>query len=222
MTTSPGEHPVRISAKGEATRHVILDACEVLFACNGYIGTSLRDIAARAGVRMGVVHYHFGNKHLILDAALERKLPLLRATIAQSFERAEAAGGGFGPREIVTAFILPFLSAASREEDPLRNYIVMTSHLMSAYRMPELRPSLAKLGVISEMLTDRLRDHLPAMAESDLLAAVYLIEAALIFMVQDPGFLDDLTDGHFSARSLEGIAHPALRFFTAGLVGLQA
>jgi AcrR family transcriptional regulator len=222
MSTSATQRAGRVSAKGEATRHLILDACEVLFAQSGYLGTSLRDIAAQAGVRMGVVHYHFGNKHLILDAALERKLPVLRARISTSFENAESDGHTFGPQEIVTAFILPFLSASSREEDPLRNYIVMTSHLMSAYRMPELRPSLAKLGVISEMLTDRLRVHLPKIAESDLLAAVYLIEAALIFMVQDPGFLDDLTDGHFSAGNLEGIAHPALRFFTAGLVGLQA
>jgi AcrR family transcriptional regulator len=222
MSTPAIQHSARPSTKGEATRHAILDACEVLFAQNGYLGTSLRDIAAQAGVRMGVVHYHFGNKHLILDAALERKLPLLQGRIAASFELAEAAEGEFGPREIVTAFILPFLTAASCEASPLRNYIVMTSHLMSAYRMPELRPILAKLSVISGMLTERLRIHLPAMAESDLLAAVYLIEAALIFMVQDPGFLDDLTDGHFSARKLEDIAQPALRFFTAGLVSLQA
>ncbi|EJU10782.1 TetR family transcriptional regulator [Sphingomonas sp. LH128] len=208
------------STKGEATRNRILDASEVLFAQSGYIGTSLRDIARAADVRMGLVHYHFGNKHLILDAVLERKLDLLRGTIAASFARAEA-GGKFGLEEIVTAFILPFLQAASRLDDPLRNYMVMTSHLMSSYRLPELRPILAKLSVVSQILIDRLREYRPAIAERELLAGVYLIEAALIFMVQDPGFLDDISAGHHSVARLEDMAAPALRFFASGLESLK-
>lgn len=214
--------PARISgtAKGEATRNQILDASEVLFAQSGYLGTSLRDIAQGAGVRMGLVHYHFGNKHLILDAVLERKLHLLRDTIAASFARAEA-GERFGVEEIVTAFILPFLQSASRPDDPLRNYMVMTSHLMSSYRLPELRPILAKLSAVSQILIDRLREHCPDIPEPNLLAGIYLIEAALIFMVQDPGFLDDLSAGHHSVARLEDMAGPALRFFASGLESLR-
>ncbi|HUD28773.1 MAG TPA: TetR family transcriptional regulator [Novosphingobium sp.] len=208
------------TAKGEATRNQILDASEILFARSGYLGTSLRDIAHGAGVPMGLVHYHFGAKHLILEAALDRKLGLLRETIAESFAEAEARPADFGLEEIVTAFILPFLHSASREDDPLRNYIVMTSHLMSSYRMPELRPILGKLSVVSGILTERLRAHRPDIPESSLLAGVYLIEAALIFMVQDPGFLDDLSQGHHSVVRLEDIARPALRFFARGLESL--
>lgn len=216
----------RTSARGEATRNQILDASEVLFAQSGYLGTSLRDIAQEAGVRMGLVHYHFGNKHLILDAVLERKLALLRDTIAASFARAEkeaaATSGKLGLEQIVTAFILPFLQSASRPEDPLRNYMVMTSHLMSSYRLPELRPILAKLSVVSQILIDRLREHRPDIAERELLAGIYLIEAALVFMVQDPGFLDDISEGHHSVARLEDMAGPALRFFAGGLESLGA
>lgn len=216
----------RTSARGEATRNQILDASEVLFAQSGYLGTSLRDIAQEAGVRMGLVHYHFGNKHLILDAVLERKLALLRDTIAASFARAEkeaaATSGKLGLEQIVTAFILPFLQSASRPEDPLRNYMVMTSHLMSSYRLPELRPILAKLSVVSQILIDRLRENRPDIAERELLAGIYLIEAALVFMVQDPGFLDDISEGHHSVARLEDMAGPALRFFAGGLESLGA
>jgi AcrR family transcriptional regulator len=207
--------------KGEATRNRILDASEVLFAQNGYIGTSLRDIAKAAGVTMGLVHYHFGNKHLILDAALERKLDLLHGAIHASFADAQAAGR-FELEDMVAAFILPFLQFASRPADPMRNYIVMTSHLMSSYRLPELRPILAKLSIVSQILIDRLRERCPDLAERELLAGVYLIEAALIFMVQDPGFLDDISAGHHSADRLEEMAAPALRFFAGGLQRLGA
>lgn len=220
-----GRTPKGGTPKGEATRGQILDASEILFARSGYLGTSLRDIAHEAGVRMGLVHYHFGNKHLILDAALERKLALLRSTIEESFARgqarAEEGPGRFGLEEIVAAFILPFLHAASTDGDPLRNYIVMTSHLMSSYRMPELRPILGKLSAVSQILTDQLRIHAPTIPEDNLLAGVYLIEAALIFMVQDPGFLDDLSRDHHSVARLEDMARPALRFFARGLESLQ-
>jgi len=212
----------RTTARGDATRNQILDASEVLFGSNGYLGTSLRDIAEQAGVRMGLVHYHFGNKHEILDAALERKLGLLRDTIAASFAEAEGkATGELGLEGMVTAFILPFLHAVSGEDDPLRSYIIMTSHLMSSYRLPELRPILGKLNAISEILVDRLKAHRPEIGEKNLLAGVYLIEAALIFMVQDPGFLDDLSQNHHSVDRLEDIAQPALRFFAHGLESLQ-
>jgi AcrR family transcriptional regulator len=212
----------RTTARGNATRNQILDASEILFGRNGYLGTSLRDIAEQAGVRMGLVHYHFGNKHEILDAALERKLGLLRETIAASFAQAEKkATGNLSLEGMVTAFILPFLHAVSSDSDPLRSYIIMTSHLMSSYRLPELRPILGKLSTISEILVDRLRSHRPEIDEKNLLAGVYLIEAALIFMVQDPGFLDDLSQNHHSVGRLEDIAQPALRFFAHGLESLQ-
>jgi len=220
MNDLPAKSRVQVSAKGEATRGQILDAAEILFSRNGYLGTSVRDIAKEAGVRMGLLHYHFGGKHLILDAAIERKLQLLRNTITASFERAEADGPA-SLEELVTAFILPFLHSASSDGDPLRNYMIMTSHLMSSYRLPELRPILAKLSEVSKQFTDRLRRLRPQMAERDLLAGVYLLEAALIFMVQDPGFLDDLSEGHHSAARLEEMARPALRFFSGGLTALQ-
>lgn len=210
------------SSKGEATRGQILDASEILFAQYGYLGTSLRDIAAKAGVRIGVVHYHFNNKHLILDAALERKLNLLHDTIDASFRRVEQTGEPLCLESMVTAFISPFLEAACRPTDPLRNYIVMTSHLMSTYRVPELRPILAKLSIISQILIDRIRKHRPDIGERELLAGIYLIEAALIFMVQDPGFLDDISEGHHSVDRLEQMAGPALRFFASGLEGLKS
>jgi AcrR family transcriptional regulator len=203
--------------KGEATRNQILDACEVLFARSGYLGTSLRDIAAQAGVRMGVVHYHFGHKHLIMDAAVERKLDLLRQTIADSFDAHKREGEPMDTRAIMTAFVRPFLHAACTEHGALQNYILMTSHLMSSYRLPELRPVLAKLSVVSQIFIDHLRDLYRDTSEEALLAGVYFVEAALIFIVQDPGFLDDISGGHHSVARLENLTRRALQFFHGGL-----
>jgi AcrR family transcriptional regulator len=208
----------RNSPKGAETRKAILDASEILFARHGYQGTGLRDIAAQAGVRQSLVHYHFGNKHEIFSAVVDRKLGMLVEIIAQSFADADAVSpAGLDIEQTVAAFVLPFLAVAATPDHDLRHYVIMTSHLMSSYRMPELRPVLQKLSAVSALFEERVRVLTPDAQASDILAAIYLIESALIFMVQDPGFLDDLTRDHHSVGGLEDMARPAIRFFSAGL-----
>ena len=182
-------HPTgsRSGRSGEATRVRILDACEVLFAEQGYVGTSVRDIAAQAQVRLGSVHYHFGAKDRILAATIDRKLGLLKATIQASFDQIRAEKAELGIADAVRAFIMPFLKISVDRTSELRDFVIMTSHLMSSYRIPEIKPSLMRLSAISDIFTGSVREIVPAADESDLLTAAYLIEAALIFMVQDPG-----------------------------------
>ena len=60
-------------ARGEDTRLQILDAARAELAEHGAAGTTTRSIAERAGVRLSLVHYHFGGKQQLLGAVLERQ-----------------------------------------------------------------------------------------------------------------------------------------------------
>lgn len=212
----------RISSKGAETRKVILDAAEILFSEHGYNGTSLRDIASAAKVRLSLVHYHFGNKHEIFSAAMDRKIGLLHQEITSSFAAADAGSpDGLTIDQTVAAFIQPFLAIVSTPDHDLRHYVIMTSHLMSSYRMPELRPILATLSIVSHLFEERIRLLLPHADEGEILYGIYLIEAALIFMMQDPGFLDDLSRDHHSSSKLDALADATIRFFAAGLERLN-
>ena len=53
------------------TRATILAEARALFAANGYAGTSVRAIAAAAGVDAALVHHYFGTKDDLFLAALE-------------------------------------------------------------------------------------------------------------------------------------------------------
>ena len=53
------------------TRAAILAEARALFAANGYAGTSVRAIAAAAGVDAALVHHYFGTKDDLFLAALE-------------------------------------------------------------------------------------------------------------------------------------------------------
>ena len=57
-----------------ATRQRILDEAERLFASAGYHGVSMREINAAAGLNVAAVHYHFNDKHQLLDEVLARRL----------------------------------------------------------------------------------------------------------------------------------------------------
>ena len=58
-------------ARGDETRRQILTAARQALAANGAAGTTTRTIADRAGVRVSLVHYHFGGKQQLLAAVLD-------------------------------------------------------------------------------------------------------------------------------------------------------
>jgi AcrR family transcriptional regulator len=52
-------------------REHILIVAEALFGDNGFDGTSVRDIAQKAGVNLAMISYYFGSKEKLLEALLE-------------------------------------------------------------------------------------------------------------------------------------------------------
>lgn len=78
--------------KGEQTQLRILDAAYALFMEQGYHGTSMRQIAERAGITMGGVYNHFASKEEIWTAVLIDRhpyravVPLLREASGETAE----------------------------------------------------------------------------------------------------------------------------------------
>lgn len=60
--------------KTEKTKQRILATAEPLFADNGFLGVSMRQIASAAKVDLSLVMYHFGSKEKLYRAVLERLL----------------------------------------------------------------------------------------------------------------------------------------------------
>lgn len=63
----------QLSPKGERRRGLILDAAIELFGEVGFRGTSLRDIATRAGLTHPGLLYHFPSKEHLLQEVLRRR-----------------------------------------------------------------------------------------------------------------------------------------------------
>ncbi len=69
--------PLKPATKGERTRAALLDAGKRLFISKGFHGTSMRAIAEEAGLAVGGIYNHFGNKEDIFVAVLAERHPFL-------------------------------------------------------------------------------------------------------------------------------------------------
>jgi AcrR family transcriptional regulator len=69
-------------AGGQDTRQQVLTAAKECFAANGYTATTIRAVAARAGVDPALVHYFFGSKDGLFSAAMQ--LPVEPAQLVAS------------------------------------------------------------------------------------------------------------------------------------------
>ncbi len=64
--------PAPLSPKAEQTRQAIVDAAMRLFLAGGYDATTMRSVAAEAGVSAGNAYYYFASKEHLVQAFYDR------------------------------------------------------------------------------------------------------------------------------------------------------
>jgi AcrR family transcriptional regulator len=80
MTQSP-ETPNR------SRKDVIIEVATTLFAERGYEGTSMNDVAERAGMRKASLFYHFASKETLYEAVLDHLLANIAGPITEAFTK---------------------------------------------------------------------------------------------------------------------------------------
>lgn len=123
----------------EATRESILEAAAAEFGAAGEHGFRVEQVAARAGVSLGLMYYYFGNRQGLMRAAL------LRAVDSASLDDAAAPPGFSGALSLPAARIV---GAEGRGATAL----IYEDAIRAAVFVPQLRPS------VTRMITDGERD----------------------------------------------------------------
>ncbi len=101
------------------TRTALMDAAERLFAERG-LASTVREITGAAGANTAAIHYHFGNKHALLQAVCARRMRPLNAARIEGLralaERAETPS----LEEILRAFLRPAFGMFREHPDFMR------------------------------------------------------------------------------------------------------
>jgi AcrR family transcriptional regulator len=103
-----------ISANGaapESRYDTILNASEIVFAHSGYKGATMREIAERASVAQGLIHYHFKTKEELFEAMVARRSGAINGQRARMLDDLLKAHDAPPLESIVEALFRPTLEA---------------------------------------------------------------------------------------------------------------
>jgi AcrR family transcriptional regulator len=101
-----GFKDVKSTRNGESTRTAILDAAENLFAAASFDIVSMRDVAAKASVPLGLINYHFQSKEKLFEAIIARRSDELNSRRRDAFA---ALKDKPNLRQVLDVFLRPYL-----------------------------------------------------------------------------------------------------------------
>jgi AcrR family transcriptional regulator len=151
-------------SKGEASQQRIVEAAYALFLEQGYHGTSMRQIAERAGLTMGGIYNHFSGKESIWQAVFMTKHPY------QTILPLLLAAPGASVADFIRTSAANIITELERHND-LLNLMFIELVEFGGVHLPEVfHSSLPHLGPLAEKfrrLQGRLRPlPLPILARS--------------------------------------------------------
>jgi AcrR family transcriptional regulator len=111
ISASDGRPRVRMT--GRARREQLVLVGRSLFAEKGFDGTSIEEIAARAGVSKPVVYEHFGGKEGLYAVVVDREMGDLLNRLTQALSAGQ-------PHELVEQAALALLTYIEEETDGFR------------------------------------------------------------------------------------------------------
>ena len=171
------EHP-----RGTPAR--ILDAAEDVFAAEGYAGASMRDIARRADVPFGALHYHWGSKKQLWEAVFTRLGDRTRDTIMRNLKPGNTAG------ELIDNLVDSFLDLLISKPNTVRLAFRMALE-RDEMRLLSIRRMFADLARLGTSAFERLMPQ----TTIDPPAAIFVISAAFMGALADVDGQEDMLGG---------------------------
>lgn len=201
----------------DAARDRILDAAERLFAERGFEGTSVRELAASAGVNLAAVNYHFGGKEALYRAVGERLMHELRERRMTAIRRALDAPGAT-LESVLRAFaweIFRPLDDAARA----RAFTRLANREMAEPRLSAEFCNENVVDPIERALEEAIRRFEPRLPSDGARFAVYAFAGQLIHAVEMASWLGTLEQERSFGFSFDELADRIVAFTAAGIRG---
>ena len=185
----------------------ILDAAEEVFAERGFAAASTREIARRARVPFGALHYHWGSKEQLHQAVMARLVDWIRDTVVRNLLP------GATPGEIIDHVTDAFLDTMVAKPAAAR---MLYRHILEPID-PGVEQMFAALGKFGE---DLLAEHGLADRRDTQATLLIMGNGFLATVVDEPGQKTALGGSIFTSRAARERLRMELRRIHRAVLGI--
>ncbi len=213
-----GEPEPSPPVEDRSARLRIIAAAEEFFAEYGFDGTSLRQVAVRAGVPPGLIGYHFDGKLGLYRAIFELRMPAMVEQRVAGLALADLEDER--PRHlelIVKAMLMPMLRLTAQEGGG--HFGVLLAREVSDPRSIERGIVEKMLDPIATMAMDQLRRVLPDRSEAEINWSYNIIVGTMVYAMADAGRIARLSKGAADPKRVDETVRHLAALLVNGLLG---
>jgi AcrR family transcriptional regulator len=157
--------PQRAGAKdGDATRSLLVETAERLFAEHDIGSVSIRQVNKEAGVSAAAIHYHFGSKDALVDAVVRRLGEPVVAEFLAGARELLAQRRQPTARDLLNVWAAPIFRVLDEDRERAARWLKVTAHLSGSESgrlwgpdVAELWPKVLERAFPDATTADRLR-----------------------------------------------------------------
>jgi len=200
----------------KSKRDIILDAAEALFAVHGFDGVSMRMVAERAPVGLGLLTHHFPAKDQLFATVLERRAGLINAARLSALDALEKPD----MEALLAAFLSPYVERIAAGDAGWRSYARLHAMMTQDARWTPMASAI--FGPVAEAMISRIQAVEPRLTHDMATRGYVLLLGSMVSMFADTRLLDRLTEGRLSSADVAASLGPMVRFAAAGIRALAA
>lgn len=195
-----------------------MDAAERLFAERGFDGCTLRDVADKAKVNQGMIHYFFKTKETLFREAYVRRGQEIVDERLRLLSTEEALMGSqpIAVERLIELFLRPAIDVAKRGPGG-RAFFRMQARLQleSSRFGDEMRRSLYDES--SNRFVAAFAKSMPHLSQDEVCWRFVFMLGTYQYVLADTGRLEVISDGRCTSREFESAFKQIVRFLAGGM-----
>jgi AcrR family transcriptional regulator len=222
--TKAGRGAAKDAASTQSTRDRIIDGAELLFAQQGYEGTTTRAISVKAGVPLGLMSYYFGTKADLYSEVIKRRSDEHAADIRSALQAVKDRPDqdSVTIAELIDAFFMPMVRRSLDSGPGWRAYVKLLSLAANTPGSePHTKTFVREYAAVVQDFIEMLKQKLPGASEEDVYWGFYILNSSIIHILVENESIDRLSRGKCHAADLKTIAGKLAIIFEAGLHRLE-
>ncbi|MBT8044397.1 MAG: TetR family transcriptional regulator [Verrucomicrobiae bacterium] len=208
-------------AEKKSTKTLILETTERLLAEHGFESVSLRDITKAAEVNVAAVNYHFGSKEKLFEEIQCRYIEPVNGDRLSMLDDLTREGRVATVREILEAFMRPFLITVKRSEMSQKLFFKLMGRCLVDHGgdLPEaMVPGMKK---VAEAYTQAIITALPELSVEQVLWRLHYVSGVMTQTLLHGDLLLKLTEGACGDPDAETQFQQMITFCEAGFLTME-